>query len=337
MSVIDPTAVAREAGLRHVDPSSLAIVRQRRGSGFSYVGPDARRLSGRERDRIELLAIPPAWTDVRIADDDRSHIQAVGIDDEGRTQYRYHETFRDAADAAKFARLGRIGERLPRLRSEVRRRLAQCGSDPASDVAGVIALIDCTLMRVGSHRYADENDSYGATTLLRRHVSVEGANLRLRFTAKGGIDRDIVVTDAAIAEPVLRCHARGLAPDEPIFTGPEGGRLTGDAVADALSTWCGLPMTAKELRTWGATAAMVTELMAPDLARNSTSDDPLLAAYDGVATRLGNTRDVARSSYVAPVVVEAYEQGTLHEVWRRSRRSTLFDRGEQCSRKLLAG
>ncbi|MEQ9163714.1 MAG: hypothetical protein RLN74_13460, partial [Ilumatobacter fluminis] len=133
------------------------------------------------------------------------------------------------------------------------------------------------------------------------------------------------------------CHARGLGPDEPIFTGPEGGRLTGDSVADALSTWSGLEMTAKELRTWGATATMVSELMEPDLARDSTSDDPLLAAYDGVAARLGNTRDVARSSYVAPVVVEAYERGTLQDVWSRSRRSTLFDRGEQCSRKLLAG
>lgn len=335
MSVIDPAAVARGAGLRHVDPSSLPIVRRRRGAGFTYVGPDARRLTGQQRERIDLLAIPPAWNDVRIADDDRAHVQAVGVDAEGRLQYRYHDAFREAADAAKFARLGRIGERLPRLRTEVRRRLAACGADPASDVAGVIALIDRTLIRVGSHRYADEHESYGATTLLRRHVTAEGTALRLRFTAKGGIDRDLIVDDPTIADPVLRCHARGLDPDEAIFTGPEGGRLTGDAVSDALSAWSGLEMTAKELRTWGATASMVSELMAPDLARDSESDDALLAAYDGVAARLGNTRTVARSSYVAPVVVEAFEQGTLHDLWRRSRRSTVFDRGEQCSRKLF--
>ena len=337
MSIIDPAEVARRAGLRHVDAATLPIVRRRRGTGFSYVGPDARHLSGRERERIDRLAIPPAWNDVRIAADDRCHLQAVGVDVEGRTQYRYHEAFRAAADAAKFARMSDIGERLPRLRSELRRHLANCGSDPASDVAGVIALIDRTLIRVGSHRYADEHQSYGASTLLRRHVSAAGTGLRLRFTGKGGIDRDIVIDDPAIAGPVLRCHARGLGPDDPVFTGPEGGRLTGDAVAEALSTWSGIEMTAKELRTWGATATMVRELMEPDLARHSDSDDALLAAYDGVASRLGNTRDVARSSYVAPVVVDAHESGRLEEVWRRSRRSQHFDRGEQCCRKLFAG
>ena len=336
MSVIDPSVVAQDAGLRHVDPSTLPIVRRRQGSGFSYVGPDARRLHGAARERIEQLAIPPAWDDVRIADDDRAHVQAVGIDDDGRTQYRYHDAYRSAADAAKFARLGLIGERLPTLRAEVRRRLTDCGNEPASDVAGVIALIDRTLMRVGSHRYADERASFGATTLLRRHATAEGPALRLRFTAKGGIDRDVLVDDPDVAEPLLRCHARGVDPDEPIFTGPAGGRLTGDAVGDALTSWSGIEMTAKELRTWGATSSMIGELMAPDLANGSESDDPLLAAYDGVAARLGNTRDIARSSYVAPLVVEAYDAGSLQDLWRRSRRSSTFERSEQCSRKLFA-
>ena len=336
MSIIDPAFVADRAGLRHVDPSELPIVRRRCGSGFTYVGSDARRLTGRARERIELLAIPPAWRDVRVADDERCHVQAIGVDDDGRTQYRYHEAFRAAADEAKFARLGTIGVHLPRLRSAVRERLADCGSDPAGDVAGVIALIDHTLIRVGSHRYADEHETYGASTLLRRHLTRHPAGLRLRFTAKGGIHRDVVITDRSIADPILRCHANGLGPDEAVFTGPQGGRITGDTVAEALSEWSGTEMTAKELRTWGATAAMITELMAPRLASASESDHPLLAAYDGVAARLGNTRDVARSSYVAPIVISAFDDGSLHGLWRRSRRSSIFDRGEQCSRKLFA-
>jgi DNA topoisomerase-1 len=40
--------------------------------------------------RIRALVIPPAWTDVRIAPDPQSHIQAIGKDAEGRLQYRYH-------------------------------------------------------------------------------------------------------------------------------------------------------------------------------------------------------------------------------------------------------
>jgi DNA topoisomerase-1 len=190
---------------------------------------------------------------------------------------------------------------------------------------------------VGSHRYADENESFGASTLRRRHLTEHPDGIRLEFTAKSGIERDILVTDRTIAGPVLRCHARGKRRDDLLFRGPEGGLITGDGVAEALSEWSGLAMSAKDLRTWGATAAMIAELMEPDLARNSDSDDPLLAAYDGVAARLGNTRDVARSSYVAPAVTEAYESGELRTMWSASRRSTVFSRAEQCGRKLFGG
>jgi DNA topoisomerase-1 len=338
MSVIDPTLVADAAGLRHVDAGKLPIIRRRRGNGFSYIGRDGRKVSDRMRARIEALVIPPAWQDVRIAADDRAHIQAIGVDADGRTQYRYHETFREAAEAAKFARLGSLGEAMPRLREEVVRRLANCDTDqsPGGDVAAVIGLIDHTLMRVGSHRYAEENESFGASTLRRKHLTAHPDGIRLEFTAKSGIERDILITDPLIAGPVLRCHARGKRRNDLLFHGPEGGLVTGDGVAEALTEWAGLPMTAKDLRTWGASAVMIAELMEPDLARNSDSDDPILAAYDGVAERLGNTRDVARSSYVAPAVIESYESGDLGRMWAVSRRSAVFSRAEQCSRKVFA-
>jgi DNA topoisomerase-1 len=339
MSVIDPTSVAAGAGLRHVDPSKLPIIRRRRGNGFSYVDRDGRKVSDRMRSRIEALVIPPAWQDVRIASDDRAHIQAIGVDADGRTQYRYHETFREAAEAAKFARLGSLGEAVPRLRKQVVRRLADCDAaerPPEGDVAAVIGLIDHTLMRVGSHRYADEHESFGASSLRRRHVCAHPDGVRLMFTAKSGIERDIVITDQMIAGPVLRCHARGKRRDDLLFCGPEGGAITGDAVAETLSEWAGLPMSAKDLRTWGASAAMIAELMEPDLARGSDSDDPILAAYDGVAERLGNTRDIARSSYVAPRVIESYETGDLQKIWSGCRSSSVFSRAEQCSRKLFS-
>ena len=338
VSVIDPHEVARRAGLVHVDVRTLPIVRRRCGSGFSYVGPDARVVRGPERARIDALAIPPAWRQVRVAADDRCHVQAVGVDDEGRTQYRYHEAFRAAADEAKFARLGELGEALPRLRRAVRDRLRACGDDAdgTSDIAAVIALIDATSMRVGSERYAETNESFGATTLRRRHVTRTDRGLRFVFTAKAGIERDLILSDPDIVEPIWRCHVRGTGADDRLFRGPEGGIVSGDTVARWLTTWSGIEMTAKELRTWGATATMVVRLMDPDPTPTAASDDPVLAAYDGVAERLGNTRDVARSSYVAPRVVEAHESGELAALWRGSRSSALFTRGEQCCRKLFA-
>lgn len=337
MSVIDPTEVASEAGLRHIDPSKLPIVRRRAGGGFTYVDRDGRRVTGGRRRRIESLAIPPAWTDVRVASDARAHIQAVGIDDRGRTQYRYHDAFREAAEAAKFARLGDIARALPRLRRRLADEVAAAESGRAGDLALVIALIDTTLVRVGTPRYVDENESFGASTLLRRHVVDDADGLRLRFVSKGGAERCLAVDEPPLAEALRRCRSRGRRLDDPLFVGPEGGTITGSAVAEALSDWSGVPMSAKDLRTWGATATMIGELLDPDLATASSSDDPVIAAYDGVAHRLGNTREIARSSYVAPEVVEAYECGTLATLWRGSRASARFTRPEQCARKLFTG
>lgn len=53
--------------------------------------------------RVKQLAIPPAWTEVCIAEDERAHIQAIGRDAEGRLQYRYHPEWDKARATAKSA------------------------------------------------------------------------------------------------------------------------------------------------------------------------------------------------------------------------------------------
>lgn len=338
MSIIDPVAVAADAGLRHVDPGRLPIIRRRCGRGFTFVGRDGRIVDGAARGRIEALAIPPAWEEVRVAADPRAHVQAVGTDDAGRTQYRYHPEFRAAADAQKFARLRPVGERLAVLRDVFAEHLATDGRSTRSgsgdgDLPVVGALVDRTLLRVGSERYAACNGTFGASTLRARHASEHDDGVRLRFTAKGDVERDLVVDDPALAAAILRRRRRARSSDERLFRGPDGGAVTGASLATRLSAWAGLEMTAKELRTWGATATMIGQLMEPD--GEAASSDPVLAALDGVAARLGNTRAVARSAYVAPTAIEAFEDGSLAEAWSRSRTSTRFDRSEQTLRKLL--
>lgn len=334
MSVIDPLEVVETAGLRHVDPGKLPILRKGAGRGFRYIGRGGKPVSDSVKRRIEQLAVPPAWSDVRIASDPAAHIQAVGVDDAGRTQYRYHPGFRAAADALKYARLGTVGERLPRLRETVAELLP--GDGGLADAAAVVRLIDRTLLRVGSERYVAENGTFGASTLRRRHVVSARDGLRLRFVSKGGVERDLPIDDDDLAAAIDRCAGRCRRDDDRLFSGPDGGVLSGSFVADCLSEWAGVQMTAKELRTWGASTAMIVELMEPVHAREADTDDPVLAAYDGVAFRLGNTREVTRSAYVCPRVVEAHESGRLADLWRRSRRSSRFERHEQCGRKLFA-
>ena len=83
-------------------------------NGFRYDDPSGAEITSPEvLHRVGALAIPPAWKDVWISPDPLGHIQATGVDSRGRTQYRYHQVWREQRDAQKFAHMLRFAEALP--------------------------------------------------------------------------------------------------------------------------------------------------------------------------------------------------------------------------------
>jgi len=327
---VESVDIAAEAGLCPADLDRPGLTRRRRGSGFSYHGPRGGRIDPATKQRIEELAIPPAWTDVWISPDDGAHILAAGLDDAGRRQYLYHPRFREVADEVKYARVGLLGHRIIDVRRTVTEAIGH-GDDRARLVGIVVRLIDRTLMRVGTERYADENDVYGASTLRTEHAAVDGSVVTLRFEGKGGREHRHVVDDQDVVEHVRR-RQRRRRPRDVLFATEEGWTVDGTTVADWLSTAARLDVTAKDLRTFGASATMVRALGTS----TPTERDPVVDAYDTVAERLGNTRAVARDSYVAPHVVAAHRTGRLGDAWATSRASAWRRREESVLTKLLA-
>ena len=67
-----------------------------------------------------------------------------------------------------------------------------------------------------------------------------------------------------------------------------------------------------DFRTWAGTVAAYRELRRID-PPGEPADQPrqLAPAIDAVAARLGNTRAVARASYIHPAVVDAWRAGAL--------------------------
>jgi DNA topoisomerase-1 len=72
--------------------------------------------------------------------------------------------------------------------------------------------------------------------------------------------------------------------------------------------------TPKDFRTWAGTliaAVKFAELgVAEDLGK---AGENVLAAEDDVAKRLGNTRDIARASYISPRIIDHYLEGSVVE------------------------
>jgi DNA topoisomerase IB len=91
--------------------------------------------------RIRALALPPAWRDVWISPDPLGHIQATGVDSAGRTQYRYHQVWREQRDAQKFDHMLRFAGALPALRGATVHDLGRRQLDRDRVTAGAVRLI----------------------------------------------------------------------------------------------------------------------------------------------------------------------------------------------------
>ena len=169
MSADASPRAAAVPGLNRSDPHGPGITRERTSDGFRYRDPSGAAVtSGQTLLRIGALGIPPAWKDVWISADPLGHIQATGVDSRGRTQYRYHELWREQRDAQKFAHMLRFAGALPELRTATVRDLGGRHLDRDRVAAGAVRLIDLGLFRIGGERYAELDHHYGATTLQKR-------------------------------------------------------------------------------------------------------------------------------------------------------------------------
>jgi DNA topoisomerase-1 len=327
-------AELRRHGLRYSTDEDPGIRRRRHGAGFGYRHDDGTRVDAGQRARIDALVIPPAWTDVWICPDERGHVQATGRDARGRKQHRYHAEWRRMRDERKFGSLAGFGDALPDLRARIEDDLSRPGFDADKMAALVLALMDSTLIRVGNDEYARSNGTFGLTTLTRRHVVMAPGEVRFRFVGKGGVRHEVDVDDRRLARLVRRCHELG---GRELFSfRDDDGEIRRVDSADAneyLRAVVGDDHSVKTFRTWGASSFAVSEL-APD----GVVEDPhrLLEVTDLVARRLGNTRAVARSSYLHPGIESWAADGSLAAAWRSSRTTPTMQRGERALRTLLA-
>jgi DNA topoisomerase I len=325
--------LALEAGLHYVEPGAPGLKRIRRGRGFSYLTGSGEPVAKTTKDWIETLVIPPAWNEVWISTDRRGHILATGIDKAGRKQYIYHPDWEELRDAVKFDRLSAFGDGISRLRKSVDADLRAHGLPRKRVVALAVAVLDLTLIRVGTPRYVAENDSFGLTTLTCRHISVDGRHVHLEFAGKGGLDRQLVFSDRRISGLVAKCQE--LAGQTLFSYETETGEVASVTSTDIntyLADTLGGQFTAKDFRTWGASSVVTGELA---VGRTSDQDDALRSAIDVAADRLGNTRAVLRDSYLHPAVVLAHESERLGDIWRSSRSGKWVHRQESALRRVL--
>jgi DNA topoisomerase-1 len=333
------------ARLRRSNCAAPGIARRGRGRGFEYRDPAGERIDDPEvLERIEELAIPPAWKDVWICMDPLGHLQATGVDAAARKQYLYHERWRAHRDRLKFDSMIAFGEALPGLRRRVardlpvesdrhadkrQRRTAGRGDRRSERVrhqsalkpndltrervlACAVRLLDIGFFRIGSEDYAEHNESYGLTTMLREHVTVGARELVFDFPAKSGQHRVQEITDEEALAVVAALKRRRGGSQLLAYRMVDGWvELHAEEVNAYIKRHTRGAFTAKDFRTWNATVLAAVALAAESKpqASRAARERTVSRAIKTVAAYLGNTPAVCRASYVDPRVIDRYHAG----------------------------
>jgi DNA topoisomerase-1 len=283
--------------------------------GFFYRYPDSGETVCEEKvlARIENLKVPPAWEEVHIARGPSAKVQAVGYDTAGRLQYLYHPKYRERKEREKFERILRFADHLPEMRKTTSNHLRRKRLDREKVLACMTRLVNAAYFRVGDERYAKKNKTYGIATLRRKHLTLDGDEMKFEYRGKWGQMQRKCVTDARLREIVEECTA---LPGYEIFKYyNEEGEIK-DVKSRELNAYIkevmGEEFTAKDFRTWAGTLIAALKLAELGAAEDEKlANKNILQAVDAVAERLGNTRDIARSSYVSPRVIEHYLEGSV--------------------------
>ena len=313
------------ARLRRADCSGPGIARVKRGRGFSYLDEEGRPIDDPAvLTRIRELAVPPAWRDVWICPYPNGHLQATGLDDAGRKQYRYHDEWRRRRDQEKFDDMVRFAHALPTLRDRVD---ADLTGSPRLTRERVLAcatrLLDLGFFRIGSEEYTVQNESYGLATMRKGHVRIEdGEVMVFDYPAKSGQRRVQGIVDPDALAVVAKLRRRRGGGEE--LLAYQRGRSWRDVRSEDINAYLkevtGDDFSAKDFRTWRATVLCAVALaVSGEVAATRTGRRRAITrAINEVSYYLGNTPAVCRSSYIDPRVFDAYRGGLVIDVVQAS-------------------
>lgn len=294
--------------IHFVSDHDPGYTRIKKGKKFIYLDEEREEEITKEEiiDRIKQLVIPPVWKDVWICRDKNGHLQATGVDQRKRKQYLYHPDWTEYRQTSKFNRLKEFGEALPKIRRGIERYINQEGFGKEKILAISLKLLDNNYLRVGNDIYEVENETYGLTTLRKRHLKEKEGKLKLSYKAKSGKRRNISIRNKKLTTLLNQITE---LPGYEVFKYQDKGKSVKVDSADVnqfIQKIAGDYFTAKDFRTW---AGSVKAIDYYPVAKKEIEEHPRrkfeTALVRKVADDLGNTVSTCRLYYIHPDIMAA--------------------------------
>lgn len=297
--------------IQEVDDSAMCISRKKKGRGFAFYDEDGIKIQDKKiLKRLRNLVIPPMWSDVNICRFDDGHIQAIGRDLKGRKQYIYHSVYEKNRQEAKFKKMLDFADHLPRIRKRAYKDLQANEWGKRKLLALIILILDEYGVRIGNKHYRNENETFGLTTLRRKHLNFEGDELIFKFKGKSNQEREVHIDDADLI-PFIKETAN--LPGYEIFRYKDQAGVFQDVDSEEVNTYIntfmGESFSSKDFRTWsGSRLAIECYDYALKNQAKGTRRKFSNMVIKLVAEELGNTPSVCKNYYVHPAVFNAIDR-----------------------------
>jgi DNA topoisomerase-1 len=199
------------------------IIRRIKHRGIKYVDESGAEVTDPAAlAYIKSLVIPPAYDRVEIRYNTNDKVTYVGYDAKERPQHHYAEWWIKQQRAAKFCDLIQFGKTLPRITADIRAAVQQKRTTKNKIIALIMRVIMLCSFRIGHEKYSKLYQSYGISTIEKRHVAISQGALSIAFVGKKGVANDCVVVDP-IAVREIKALIADKAPNEKVFTYTKDG------------------------------------------------------------------------------------------------------------------
>ena len=250
------------------------------------------------------LYIPPAYDMVKINLCKSGKILAIGYDNKMRPQYIYNKKFKKEQSIKKFNHMYEFGLKFKEINKRINSDLYSYGESKDKQIALILKLImDCNF-RIGNEKYCRENNSFGVTTLQKKHIKLSGNSVIIDFNGKKNVRNTCKISNKKIVR-TLKEKRRNLNDTDSIFTyriGKKYHKIKSKDVNEYLKNFGNF--SAKNFRTWGANIEFIFKVLKifekkfPK--KNNEIKNIINICIKHVAEKLHNTTTVCKSNYLDP-------------------------------------
>jgi len=277
-----------------------------------YYIKNGKEVSPSELKRIMKLGLPPAWENVWISADPISSIQAIGQDDQGRKQYKYHELHIKKAEQEKFLRLYKFIKAMPKLEKSMKEHSTSPSYSKNKVIVTMLTLVNELYIRVGKETYAQSNKSYGISSLRKKHIKLKDNAIHLKFKGKSGVRTSYTLKDKEIHNHIKELLKIG--GDKLFQYISDSGRIlpiTDVDLNDYVRNHMGKEFTVKDFRTYSSNYLFIKALLRETKKRSPKNEKiikkNILKARKHTATALRHTLSISKKSYVMAFATELYQ------------------------------